>query len=343
MALVRQIVGCSQTCRTSADDCGLFAGSRILSYSLLPLTCIIDTGSSLELADRDGGAQLLMFALGFAGVSTDTAKDLGERHALADDRGGLFVFAVLDMADESRNIDVGRASGAAGNDIVGLLAVLLHDLHLIHDRAGGTYLDTRSAEAAAGFLQRLAVGNACTDARICLNVIENLYASQILTCPDTASAADAACEQMLNERVGIVVGHTARFFAPALRAHAHVLIHGLKLALSVLGAAGAVSRMCCQDQFHRHSAHLVGLRSVDADSHALTRHGRTGRQRFVLSLDLNDTKTAAALGFQIGMAAKVRDKDPGLQRGVQDALTLAGFDLPVVDIKFHWLLLIFQL
>ena len=43
------------------------------------------------------------------------------------------------------------------------------------------------------------------------------------------------------------------------------------------------------------------------------------------------------------MTAQMRDKYPGFQRSVQDALTFACFDLPVVDIKFHWLLLVFQL
>ena len=43
------------------------------------------------------------------------------------------------------------------------------------------------------------------------------------------------------------------------------------------------------------------------------------------------------------MTTQMRDKYPGVQRSVQDALTFACFDLPVVDIKLHWLLLVFQL
>ena len=201
VALAGKVQGGRQARRSAADDGGLLAGGRVLADAGFPFAGVVDAGSSLQLADGDGRAQLLVLALGLAGMGADAAEDLREGHALADDRGGLFILAVLDIADKSGDVDVGRAGGAAGHDVVGLGALLLHDLDLIDDGAGGTDLDAGPAEAAAGLFEALPVGDAGADAGVGLDVVQHLDPAQILAGPDAAAAADAAGEQVGDQGV----------------------------------------------------------------------------------------------------------------------------------------------
>ena len=75
---------------------------------------------------------------------------------------------------------------------------------------------------------------------VCLYIIQHLYAAEVLTGADTSSAADASGEQVDIRWVAVVIGNTSGFLPPALRANAHVLVHGLEFTSAIFGTARSV-------------------------------------------------------------------------------------------------------
>ena len=263
VALAGQVVGGGEARGAGAHNGDLLAGQRVVAHVLLPRAGLVGRGGALLLADGDGLVDLAVFAVGLAGVGAHAAERLGEGHALVDDARCVVVVAQADGAQVLGHIDMRGAGGAAGHDVVlaGLIGVVVPQ-H-VDDRAGRADLDAGAAETAARVDQGHVAVGADADALLGALVVEHLDAAHLAAGAHAAAAADAAGEHVRDQRIGLVGGHRAALEAPALRRHAHELVHGLQLADAELGAARAVGRVGREDQLHGHLAHAVGLGRVD--------------------------------------------------------------------------------
>ena len=231
---------------------------------------------------------------------------------------------------------MGRAGALTGYDVLCHGAAFLHDLHLVHDGTRGTDLDACPAETASGFLQGLSLRNTCADPCVCLNIIQHLYAAKVLTGADTSPAADTSGEQVGYQGIAVVIGNTSGFLPPALRADAHVLVHGLEFASAIFGTARAVCGMGCQNQLHGHFPDLLRFRTVDPDTHAFLCHGFTCRDRPAAAFDFHGAQAAASLGFKVRMVAEMGDENIGSQGSLKHGLALFCFYFFSVYCNLHY-------
>ena len=108
--------------------------------------------------------------------------------------------------------------------------------------------------------------------------------------------------------IAVVIGSTSGFLPPALRADAHVLVHGLEFASAIFGTARTVCGVGCQDQLHGHFPHLLRLWPADPDPHAILCHGFTRRRRTAAAFDFHGS--SPALAGHIGRFPEHRKGDP---------------------------------
>ncbi len=318
VALLGEEERCGETARACADHCDLLAREGLVAHAALPLAGVAHRGGTLQAADGERLLQVVALALTLAVVGADVAEALGERHLLAHDGGCLLPLTGLDVTQVARDVDVRGATAAARDDVVLAAAVLLDETDHVHDGAGGAHLDAGTAETAAGLLQGGAIDGHAHRAVLGTMEADGANATQLLACADAAAAADAAGESVADQRVGGIGGYRTTLAAPALRRDAHVLVHGLQLADTVLGATGAVGGMGCQNQLHRQAAQLVGSITLGVDDHALGGLGHAGADGLVLALHLDHAETASPDGLKVGMSAQMRYEDASIECRVEN-------------------------
>ena len=111
-----QIIGCTESGRTAADDRHLLAGCRLLLADAelgLMLYSIL-----LQTADIDGIVHHRSAASDLTGVFTDHAADSREGIILPDERNGIIITSIVNKGDISRNIHVGGTLGNTGYGLI---------------------------------------------------------------------------------------------------------------------------------------------------------------------------------------------------------------------------------
>ncbi len=173
------------------------------------------------------------------------------------------------------------------------------------------------------------------DAVLIALVVQDTDAADVAAGTHAAAAADATGEEVVDQRVLRVVGDGAGLHAPTSRGDTHVLVHGLELADTELGAAGAIRWMGGQDKLHGHATNLVRSIGVGVDNHALASLGLAGGKDALLTLNRDGAQAAAANGLKVGMAAEVRNEDAGVQGRLEDGVALLSLYLLAIDRKFQ--------
>ena len=341
MAQLVEVVGGGETAGAGAHDGHTLAAA--LLHEALGLPCllfIVLHGKTLEVADAHGIVDVAALAAGLAQVVADMAQHQGEGHLLADDGHGIAGATLADGADVGGDVDMSGALGRAGHHVIGIGGILVHETHGVHDGAGGAHLDAGAAETAAGVDEGLALGDTGMDAGGVADIVQHLHAALVLAGADAAAAADAAGEQVGDEGVLLIGGNDTGLHTPILAVDAHDLIQALQLALTELGAAGALRGVGSQHQFHRSSADGLSGLTLGVDHHALFHDGGAGGDGGIGTVDAHAAQAATTLGLQVRVVTQMGDINPRIQCRMQNRLTLAGLDGLTVDRQFDHIFIV---
>jgi hypothetical protein len=176
-------------------------------------------------------------------VVTDIPEDFWERYLLPDDRVRLGIFSFMDETDIPGDVNFRRAGVSAGNASHSA-ALSPRQLFFIPQGAGGTYLYTSATESAPG------IGEGGIGARpnvgffAPLHEQENVNSAQVMANPHTPPTQDTSGRVVDEERIAGI--RSKGFGSPS---HAqflscpNILLHGLQLAVEILGAYRALRRV----------------------------------------------------------------------------------------------------
>ena len=319
MSLLTQIISGRKAAGASADYRHSLAGfSQLLAAGFPDLIGVMLNSSQLQVPNGNRFVQTFVTTGCFTRMRTDMPQTSGNRQAFMNQAGSLFITSFLYQTDIFRHIGTGWAGVLAGSRIsFGVIGLLF-----IHQRTSGTDGNTGAAETAVRIHKKFCGGSTDIAFSVLLLIIDSPHAPHLLTGTHTASAQNAAAHIVDDQRVTVVIRNGLQAAVQALRANAHILHEGLQLTIAVFGAGRAIFRVGSQQQLEGQLPALVQFFAFRADTHPLLHFQCTGGNDFPVIF--HQTQTTGPNVREVGVMAKVRDIDTGVQCSTKDALALGG-------------------